>query len=112
MPLSATLLMMWLLIFNSKSASISEISTSLLGMFYLGYLPSFWVRLRSLSEFSPNKFHSMAQLIKWLNPEYWTVGVTVTWWTWTSIVFAGYFSYYYNKNVKINELMQFNLTLN
>jgi hypothetical protein len=70
MPLSTTLMMVWLLIFNKKSASISEISTSFLGMFYLGYLPSFWVRLRSIESS-------------------WITGTSITWWTWTSIVCAG-----------------------
>ena len=90
MPLSATLLMLWLLIFNKKSASISEISTSLLGMFYLGYLPSFWVRLRSIETLSNLRFSStLGNHLLWLTPQTWTIGATVTWWTWTSIVFAG-----------------------
>jgi hypothetical protein len=92
MPLSATLLMIWLLIFNKKSASIGEISTSLLGMFYIGYLPSFWVRLRALDDLSKIRFSnaiSKALSQRWYDPEAWTVGAIVTWWTWTSIVFAG-----------------------
>jgi hypothetical protein len=36
LPLSATLLMAWLLLFNRRVASIGEISTSLLGIFYIG----------------------------------------------------------------------------
>lgn len=34
------------LLFQPKMASIADISTSILGLFYGGYLPSYWVRLR------------------------------------------------------------------
>lgn len=84
MPLSATILMIWLLVFNKKSASISEISTSLLGMFFLGYLPSFWIRLHRITKLS-DSFALGGQAAQW------TFGSCVTWWTWTSIVFAGDF---------------------
>lgn len=88
MPLSSIFLMMWLLIFNKKSPSISEISTSLLGMFYIGYLPSFWVRLRSIDQLAALRVNWF-NLPQVLSPDMWTVGAVVTWWTWTSIVFSG-----------------------
>lgn len=34
------------LLFEPKLAGIADISTSILGLFYLGYLPSYWIRLR------------------------------------------------------------------
>jgi phosphatidate cytidylyltransferase len=34
------------LLFQPKLASIADISTSILGLFYVGYLPSYWIRLR------------------------------------------------------------------
>jgi len=34
------------LLFQPKLASIADISTSILGLFYAGYLPSYWIRLR------------------------------------------------------------------
>ena len=85
MPLSATILMIWLLVFNKKSASISEISTSLLGMFFLGYLPSFWIRLHRITKLSDS-------LALGGPAAQFTFGSCVTWWTWTSIVFAGDFN--------------------
>jgi phosphatidate cytidylyltransferase len=36
------------LLFQPKFATIADISTSIMGLFYGGYLPSYWVRLRSL----------------------------------------------------------------
>ncbi|MGY6529974.1 MAG: phosphatidate cytidylyltransferase [Cyanobacterium sp.] len=39
------------LLFQPKLATIADISTSILGLFYAGYLPSYWIRLRvSLGE--------------------------------------------------------------
>eukprot|EP01035_Chromulina_nebulosa_P018167 gene18167-23825_t len=98
MPISATYLMLWLLIFNKKSASISEISTSLLGMFYIGYLPSFWVRLRALNGYV--KAFPLPYFLKsWsrINPDAWTQGSIITWWTWTSIVVADVSAYFIGK---------------
>ncbi|NCJ08722.1 phosphatidate cytidylyltransferase [Synechococcales cyanobacterium C] len=46
-PIAGTFICFYLL-FQPKLASIADISTSILGLFYGGYLPSFWVRLRSL----------------------------------------------------------------
>jgi phosphatidate cytidylyltransferase len=34
------------LIFQPKLATIADISSSILGLFYVGYLPSYWIRLR------------------------------------------------------------------
>jgi len=44
-PLTGTLICFYLL-FQGKMATIADISTSLLGLFYGGYLPSYWIRLR------------------------------------------------------------------
>jgi phosphatidate cytidylyltransferase len=44
-PLTGTLICFYLL-FQPKLATIADISTSILGLFYGGYLPSYWVRLR------------------------------------------------------------------
>ncbi len=37
------------LLFQPKLASIADISSSILGLFYCGFLPGYWVRLRGLS---------------------------------------------------------------
>jgi phosphatidate cytidylyltransferase len=47
MPVAGTFICFYLL-FQPKFASIADISASVLGLFYGGYLPSYWVRLRSL----------------------------------------------------------------
>lgn len=47
MPVAGTMICFYLL-FQPKFATIADIATSVLGLFYGGYLPSYWVRLRSL----------------------------------------------------------------
>lgn len=44
-PVAGTLICFYLL-FLPKMSTIADIATSLLGLFYGGYLPSYWVRLR------------------------------------------------------------------
>lgn len=93
MPLYATYLMLYLLIFSEKSAKISEIATSLLGVFYLGYLPSFWIRLRSANLLLQKKTHvwpSLKSIYQSIGGDaVWTLGSASVWFTWTAIVFSG-----------------------
>ncbi len=51
MPVAGTFICFYLL-FQPKLATIADISTSILGLFYGGYLPSYWVRLRSIDSAS------------------------------------------------------------
>ncbi|BAZ29148.1 phosphatidate cytidylyltransferase [Cylindrospermum sp. NIES-4074] len=47
MPVAGTLICFYLL-FQPQFATIADISASIMGLFYVGYLPSYWVRLRDL----------------------------------------------------------------
>ena len=93
MPVYATYLMLYLLIFYEKSAKISEISTSLLGVFYLGYLPSFWIRLKSVNFILSNAItlnKSMYHIYEKIGGmRIWNIGSASLWFTWTAIVFSG-----------------------
>ena len=51
LPVAGTFICFYLL-FQPKFATIADISASILGLFYGGYLPSYWVRLRSLESLS------------------------------------------------------------
>jgi phosphatidate cytidylyltransferase len=53
LPIAGTLICFYLL-FQPKLATIADISASILGLFYGGYLPSYWVRLRSLESVGGN----------------------------------------------------------
>lgn len=47
LPVAGTFICFYLL-FQPKIATIADIAASILGLFYGGYLPSYWVRLRAL----------------------------------------------------------------
>ena len=49
LPLSGAAICGWLLL-QPKTGSISDIAASIFGLFYLGFLPSHWLKLRNLSE--------------------------------------------------------------
>lgn len=46
LPLFGLWSMIWFLTMRRQVTSIPEIATTFTGMFYLGYVPSFWVRIR------------------------------------------------------------------
>ncbi|MCM1983401.1 phosphatidate cytidylyltransferase [Lyngbya confervoides] len=47
LPVAGSLICFYLL-FQPRLSSIADISASILGLFYSGYLPSYWVRLRTV----------------------------------------------------------------
>ena len=47
LPLCAVGICTWLLL-QPKSGTISDIAASIFGLFYLGFLPSYWIKLREL----------------------------------------------------------------
>ncbi|MFH7025844.1 MAG: phosphatidate cytidylyltransferase [Heteroscytonema crispum UTEX LB 1556] len=53
MPVAGTFICFYLL-FQPKMATIADIAASILGLFYTGYLPSYWVRLRAIDSFASN----------------------------------------------------------
>lgn len=77
-PVAGTFICFYLL-FQPKFATIADISASIMGLFYGGYLPSYWVRLRSLGTIE----HSNLPLWGYW-PETWTnlqalpAGLTIT----------------------------------
>lgn len=51
LPLGGTFICFYLL-FQPKFATIADVAASILGLFYGGYLPSYWIRLRDLEAIS------------------------------------------------------------
>ena len=47
LPISSVVICTWLLL-QPKSGTISDIAASIFGLFYLGFLPSYWIKLRAL----------------------------------------------------------------
>ncbi len=64
-PLGGTIICFYLL-FQPKLATIADISTSILGLFYGGYLPSYWIQIREnlpiATQLSPNAGVSFSPL--------------------------------------------------
>ena len=64
LPISSIIICTWLLL-QPKPGKISDIATSIFGLFYLGLLPSYWIKLRELenlfnsSNYSSNLFSNL-----------------------------------------------------
>jgi len=74
LPLSGAAICGWLLL-QPVTGSIADIAASIFGLFYLGFLPSHWLRLRNLSaiDLAP----ALSRLPPWCNG--WiTAGMVIT----------------------------------
>lgn len=78
LPVAATFICFYLL-FQPKLSTIADIASSILGLFYCGYLPSYWVRLRSLeSHVSSNLPLGAYWPDNWTDWKAMPLGLTVT----------------------------------
>lgn len=60
LPMFGLWAMIWFLTMRRNVSTISEIATTFTGMFYLGYVPSFWVRIRLIGEHEPTRLAHIA----------------------------------------------------
>ena len=78
--LAGTIICFYLL-FQPKLATIADIASSILGLFYGGYLPSYWVRLRvgleAQSQTSQITLENY-ELMSWIDPLSWPSSLTFT----------------------------------
>lgn len=112
LPLAGTAVMLWLLLMRKAPAKISEVSTTIHGMFYIGYLPSFWIRLRALGDAMPSTFVNFLTRVwpAWIparmvpDPAMWTEGAVVIWWTYLTIICADVGAFATGKTLGRNKL--------
>jgi phosphatidate cytidylyltransferase len=78
LPVAGTFICFYLL-FQPKFATIADISASIMGLFYGGYLPSYWVRLRSLGSAETTNLPFWGYWpVSWSNLKALPPGLTVT----------------------------------
>lgn len=97
--------MVWFLTMKRTITTIPEVATTFTGMFLLGYVPSFWVRLRPLGAYpEPTRiaqivrpmlrfFEAKKQILPAFIPQaIWSLPITAgsifIFWTWISLAFA------------------------
>jgi len=102
--------MIWKLTMRRKVATIPEIATTFTGMFYLGYVPSFWVRIRTFGSteimeptrlfpatlamrtFLEQKFGFLIPKMLVYSPI--TSGAVFIFWSWISLAFSDVGAYF------------------
>ena len=78
LPLAGTFICFYLL-FQPKFATIADVAASILGLFYGGYLPSYWIRLRVLGSTDASNLLFGGYWPKdWSHFDQLPVGLTVT----------------------------------
>ena len=100
--------MIWFLTMRQSYTTIPEIAATFTGMFYLGYVPSFWVRLRLLgADMAPTRLHGiLGPLREFLKVKFdvlipdglirspITSGAVFIFWSWLSLAFSDVGAYF------------------
>ena len=114
LPFFALVSMVWFLTMRKQTTSIPEISTTFTGMFLLGFIPSFWVRIRSIgSDVPPTRLAKLAEpvlaflgqkadalpsfLPKFVHLPI-TTGAVFIFWTWLSLAFSDVGAYFVGRS--------------
>ncbi len=87
------------LLFEPKLASIADISTSIFGFFYGGYLPSYWIRLRVGLEHTSNLPLNGYFPTNWLDPSSFPTALKITFLAMTCIWAADIGAYLMGKRL-------------
>ncbi|WP_320674836.1 phosphatidate cytidylyltransferase [Prochlorococcus sp. MIT 1341] len=94
LPLSGAAICGWLLL-QPITGSIADIAVSIFGLFYLGFLPSHWLKLRNITspDLTPNLTLITERWVDFLTP-----GMTITLMACLIIVSSDIGSYFLGKN--------------
>ena len=66
LPICSVVICTWLLL-QPKSGKISDIAASIFGLFYLGFLPSYWIKLRGVQTALTNSSEGSVSLESFSN---------------------------------------------
>ena len=108
LPMFGLWAMIWFLTMRKSYSTIPEIAATFTGMFYLGYVPSFWVRLRLIgAEMEPTRLYSLLKPFRlYLKTKFdvlipdrlirfpFTTGSVFIFWTWLSLAFSDVGAYF------------------
>jgi len=114
-PLAGTWTMLWLLLMRPNCSSINDISTTLMGLFYTAYLPSWWVRLRCLPLWLPptgglqGRGALLSAAARWLPADAVTTGSVAVWWTCLGVAAADIGAYFGGKRFGRHSLQSLGL---
>lgn len=100
-PVGGTMICIYLLFRRRRIATIADISTTFMGLFYAGYLPSFWVRLHAYAANSAENVVGSAIARFWpaafgFRPMI-TVGSLLVFWTWLAAASADIGAFFIGK---------------
>ena len=112
LPVAYLLIVTYLLTLKRNAQmTIAAVQTTFMGMFYIGYLSSFWVRMRGIGAIPTGDMLKVmstgvpfidATLGSWatyISPDVFTQGAVVTWWTMISIAASDVGAYFTGKNL-------------
>lgn len=108
LPMFGLWAMIWFLTMRQSYTTIPEIAATFTGMFYLGYVPSFWVRLRLLGpDMAPTRLHGiLGPFREYLKIKFdvlipdglirspITSGAVFIFWSWLSLAFSDVGAYF------------------
>ncbi len=92
LPLSGAAICCWLIL-QPVTGSIADIASSIFGLFYLGFLPSHWIKLRNLANFEPSLIKNSPHF----STETITLGMTITLATCLMIVACDIGAYFFGR---------------
>ncbi|KAK4754956.1 hypothetical protein SAY87_008713 [Trapa incisa] len=90
---SAAFLVAIALLLQRGNPRFSQLSSTVFGLFYVGYLPCFWVKLRGLAAPALNTTLGAGWPILLGGPAHWTVGLVATLMAVSSIIAADTFAF-------------------
>mmetsp|Transcript_12473 Transcript_12473/g.22620 ORF Transcript_12473/g.22620 Transcript_12473/m.22620 type:complete len:524 (-) Transcript_12473:75-1646(-) len=122
LPTFACYSCIWFLTMRRTVSTIPEIATTFMGMFYLGYIPSFWVRIRTFGgELEPTSIAPLvAPMLNWFGqtaeklPSFIpksihlpiTTGSIFIFWSWLCIAFSDVGAYFVGRKFGRTKLGQ------